>query len=217
MSKSTEKPAEKQVVQIKPPNMVTAKFRIIGTAPYVQAAFSAKARLKIMAGMAEGAKAKSKKVREARDYDDDMKQATHFSSEGWVGLPASCFRAAMIDCCRLIGFKMTLAKLAVFVEADGLDAVSGQPLVKLIAGEPERHDAAVRNDNGSCDIRVRPMWREWAADLRVRFDADVFSLDDVTNLLARSGAQSGIGEGRPNSRESYGLGWGTFRISTEKE
>lgn len=200
------------VVTIKAPRISTVKFRIVGTAPYVQCAFSEKAKNTMMETMAAGSQAKSKKVRQPRDYDADMRGATHYSTQGWIGLPAPSIRAAMIDCCRLIGFKMTLAKLAIFVKADGFDKVSGQPLVKLDAGKPERYEAAVRNDNGSTDIRVRPMWREWAATLQVQFDEDIFSLNDVSNLLSRAGMQSGIGEGRPNSRMSYGQGWGTFTI-----
>jgi hypothetical protein len=119
----------------------------------------------------------------------------------------------MISACRLVGFKMTLAKMSIFVEADGFDADDGTPLVKLIAGEPERMDAAVRNATGVIDIRSRPMWREWQADLRVRFDGDQFTLDDVANLLSRVGVQVGIGEGRPDSKASAGMGWGTFKLA----
>ena len=41
--------------------------------------------------------------------------------------------------------------------------------------------------------RVRAMWDQWEADVQVRYDADQFSLEDVTNLMARVGAQVGIG------------------------
>jgi len=37
-------------------------------------------------------------------------------------------------------------------------------------------------------------------------------MDDVSNLLARVGIQCGIGEGRHNSRDSTGIGFGTFKI-----
>jgi hypothetical protein len=57
------------------------------------------------------------------------------------------------------------------------------------------------------------MWREWGLTLKVKFDADQFSATDVTNLLLRAGLQVGVGEGRPDSRESAGLGWGTFEIA----
>jgi len=71
---------------------------------------------------------------------------------------------------------------------------------------------AVRNATGVADIRVRPMWREWGAHVRVKYDADQFTLTDVTNLMARVGMQVGIGEGRPDSKSSAGLGWGTFEL-----
>mgnify|MGYP000574967647 FL=1 len=72
---------------------------------------------------------------------------------------------------------------------------------------------AVRNATGVADLRVRPMWREWSCVLRVTYDEDQFSLQDVTNLLVRVGTQVGIGEGRPDSRQSAGLGWGLFRLA----
>lgn len=198
-------------VTIKAPNIQQAVFNIRGTAPYVQARFSAKAMQAMAAKMAAGSTAAGKKVRNPRDFDEDFRQAMHVSTEGWCGIPAGAFRQAMISACRLVGFKMTLAKLSVFVGADGFDAVDGVPLIK-IDGEPSRLDMAVRNATGVADIRVRPMWREWTATVRVQYDGDQFTLADVTNLMRRVGLQVGIGEGRPDSRESAGLGWGTFEI-----
>lgn len=202
-------PAE--TVAIKPPNIRPATFTIRGTAPYVQARFSGKAMQAMKDKMLAGSTARTKKERAARDFDDDLRQAMHISTEGWYGIPAGAFRQAMISACRLVGYKMTLAKLSVFVVADGFDAVDGVPLI-CIEGEPARLDMAVRNATGVADIRIRPIWREWSARLTVKYDADQFKLDDVTNLLHRVGVQVGIGEGRPDSRESAGLGWGTFEI-----
>ena len=200
-------------VQIKPANIQQAVFKIKGTAPYVQARFSAKAMQAMKDKMLAGSTAKGKKVREARNFDEDFEQAKHVSEQGWVGIPASSFRQAIISACRLVGFRMTLAKLSVFVAADGFDRVDGIPLIKLQAPEPERTEMAVRNATGVADIRVRPMWREWAADVTVSYDADQFTLQDVTNLMQRVGMQVGIGEGRPDSRDSAGLGWGTFTLA----
>jgi len=196
---------------IKAPDIRTVAFNIRGTAPYVQARFSGKAMQAMMSKMAAGSVAKGKKVREARDFDEDYRNAMHVSVDGWHGIPASAFRQAMISACRLVGFRMTLAKLSVFVLADGFDAIDGIPLIKL-AGKPERVDMAVRNQTGVADIRVRPMWREWSAQVKVRYDADQFTTSDVANLMNRVGQQVGIGEGRPDSRESAGLGWGTFKL-----
>lgn len=196
-------------VQIKPPNIQRAVFNIRGTSPLMQARFSKKAE--IMAKMAEGKAAKSKKDRSARDYEKEMIEATHFLEDGSYGIPASAFRAALISACRLVNFKMTLAKLSVFVESDGLDRSDGIPLVRL-EGECKLNTAHVRNQTGVVDVRARPIWPEWSATVRVKFDADQFCLTDVTNLLQRVGMQVGIGEGRPDSRSSAGLGYGLFVI-----
>lgn len=61
------------------------------------------------------------------------------------------------------------------------------------------------------------MWEEWAADVRIRYDADQFSLTDVSNLISRVGSQVGVGEGRPDSKNSAGMGWGTFRLANEQD
>jgi len=199
------------VVTIKPANIQTAQFNITGTAPMVQARFSGKAMQAMMSKMAMGSTANKSRAKPARDFDDDLQQAKHISVEGWQGIPASAFRQAMISACRLVGFKMTLAKLSVFVQADGFDRIDGIPLIRF-EGTPERTEMAVRNATGVADIRIRPMWRQWTSKVRVAYDADQFTLQDVTNLMSRVGLQVGIGEGRPDSRDSAGLGWGTFKL-----
>ena len=206
-----------EVITIAAPKFKTLTIRISGTSPLMQLAFSEKARNLMMDKMKAGQTARGKKVREPRDFDEDMKQAQHRSDEGWAGIPAPAFRNACIDACRMVGFKMTHARMSVFVEADGYDRVDGQPLVKLIAGEPEQTAMPVRNATGVADIRIRPMWREWAADLRIRFDEDQFTAEDVINLLTRAGMQVGVGEGRPFSKQSNGLGYGMFEVAEVKE
>jgi hypothetical protein len=56
------------------------------------------------------------------------------------------------------------------------------------------------------------MYREWAIKLRVRYDADQFTAQDVYNLIARVGGQVGLCEGRPDSKSSAGCGFGTFEV-----
>ena len=194
--------AKTESVTIQPPNLKVAVFRIVGTAPYVQHKFSAKAKQMMIDKQAAGSVAKKGTKREPKDFDALYEGATHRMTDGSYGIPAPGFRAAMVSACRVVGFKMTLAKLSLFIEADGFDD-EGTPLVKMRKGTPHRSDLAVRLETGVIDIRPRPMWNPgWEADLRVRFDADQFSLEDVANLLMRVGTQVGIGEGRPDSKNS---------------
>ena len=200
------------VATIPAPNIQIAVIEIEGTAPYVQNKFSNKAREMMKATQEAGSVAKKGKKREPKDFDECFRQAQHISEDGWHGIPAPSFRAAMIRACKLCGFNMTDAKCAVFILPDGFDVDDGTPLVKIIGGKPIKHEAAVRNQTGVADIRIRPMWRKWGAKVRIQYDADVFSTEDVANLLMRAGMQVGIGEGRPFSKNSYGMGWGTFKI-----
>lgn len=196
-------------VQIPPPRLQVVEFILRGTAPYMQARFAQKAMLAMRAKHEAGSVAKKGKKRDARDFTADYEGAKHVSTEGWCGIPAGAFRSACISACRLVGFKMTLAKMSLFVEADGFDAIDGTPLVK-IEGECEPSEMPVRNATGVVDIRVRPMWREWRVKLRIKFDLDQFSMEDVANLLMRVGTQVGVGEGRPDSKSSHGMGFGLF-------
>ena len=202
------------VVTISPPKFERIRLRLVGTAPYMQARFSAKAMQAMKSKMEAGPTAKKGGRKDARDFDDDFRAAQHIAADGWNGVPAAALRNACIDVCRMVGFKMTHAKMSIFVEADGFDKVDGTPLVRLDAREPERVDMATRNATGVADIRVRPMWREWALNLIIRFDADQFTTSDVVNLISRAGEQVGIGEGRPFSKSSNGLGFGTFTVET---
>lgn len=194
---------------ISPPKFGVTDFYIEGFAPLVVERFSKKAEL--MAKMAEGKTAKNRKTREARDYDREAEEARYRSIEGWEGMNAAAFRAAMISACRLVGFKMTLAKLSAFIEADGFDKNDGVPLVRIY-GESHVYTAHTRNATGVVDVRSRPMYRNWAARLRVRYDMDQFKMADVLNLVSRCGMQVGIGAGRPDSKASAGCGFGLFNV-----
>lgn len=200
--------AEKQVL-ISAPDFGILELIIEGTAPLVIERFSKKAEL--MAKMQEGQQAKSKKVRTARDYEKDAEDARYRHKDGWEGANAAAFRAGMISACRLVGFKMTLAKLSVFVEADGFDVADGLPIVRIY-GESQTFTAHTRNATGVVDVRSRPQYRSWACKLRVKFDQQQFSATDIINLIARVGGQVGIGAGRPDSKASAGCGWGTFAV-----
>jgi hypothetical protein len=207
-------PAADAVV-ISPPSIGTVDFLIRGTAPLVIERFAKKAEL--MLKMQEGTTARNRKERTARDYEVEAEAARYRSEDGnWEGINAAAFRAGMISACRLVAFKMTLAKLSVFIVADGHDTFDGLPLVRIF-GESRVFTAHTRNATGVADVRSRPQYRDWACVLRVRFDQDQFKLPDILNLLARVGGQVGIGAGRPDSKSSAGCGWGTFALVPASE
>jgi hypothetical protein len=209
--------SQKHVV-IPPPNMQVAEFTIIGTSPYVQHKFGAKAKAELKAQQEAGSKGRKGKKKEPKDFKLMYEEAQHKLPDGSWGISAAGLRTACIDACRLCGFKMTVAKMSVFFEEDGFDVDDATPLIRITKGKPSYFESHVRLATGTIDLHARPMWAPgWEAKVRVRFDADQFSLEDVANLLSRVGAQVGIGEGRPYSKNSAGQGWGLFRIADKKE
>lgn len=205
-----------QTVQISAPNIQTAVFKIIGTAPLVIHRFSQKAKNQMSGKMKEGSTANKGRKREPLDFEGAFNGARYVSPEGWDGFNVAAVRCAMISACRLVGFKMTLAKLSLFVIADGRDEAEPEFGLIRIFGKARRLESVARVETGQAYITIRPCYDEWSAQVKIRFDADQFTIQDVSNLLARVGEQVGIGEGRPDSKDSCGMGWGTFRIENEK-
>ena len=134
----------------------------------------------------------------------------------YAGLPCVFVRLAVCDarcvwCDTPHAFNQGVRKSTDEVLAAAL--AFGTPLVEITKGEPQYFETYVRLATGVCDLRARPMWAPgWEAIVRVRFDADMFKLEDVANLIMRVGQQVGIGEGRPDSPNSTGQGFGLFDL-----
>lgn len=216
-AKSTAVSPENRTVTIKPPRFGIALFHIKGIAPLVIHRFSLKTKEQMKQKMETGKAASSKRNREAKATDDLYEEARYRHADGWDGFKASSIRNAMISACRLVGFKMTLAKLSVFVLEDGRDALEPQiPLIR-INGDPVKQEDMARVETGQPYVTVRPAYHEWGAKVRIRFDMDQFTHQDVANLMMRVGLQVGIGEGRPDSKNSAGQEWGLFEIQSMDE
>jgi len=202
-------------VQIPAPNIKTAVFGVVGTAPLVVHRFSHKTKLAMIAKMEAGSTAKKGSKRESVNLDDIYNDARYISKEGWDGFNASAVRNSLISACRLVGFKMTLAKLSVFVEPDGWDAKEPEiPLVRIYS-KPRRMESRANVETGQAYVTIRPCYDDWKAKVKIRYDADQFTTEDIANLLSRVGMQVGWCEGRPDSKKSAGMGWGTFVLDNK--
>ena len=197
---------------IKAPAFQVAEFEIIGTSPLVIHRFSAKTKQEMKQKMETGKAASSKKNRKAKNTDDTFQESRYISKEGWDGFHAGAIRSAMISACRLVGFKMTLAKLSLFVVNDGWDAKEPQiPLIRIY-GKAEKQEDIARVETGQPYVTIRAAFYNWKSKLKIRWDADQFTIEDVYNLLIRVGMQVGLCEGRPDSKKSVGMGWGLFDV-----
>ena len=200
-------------VVIPPPAFRTATFHITGISPLVISRFSQRAKYEIEHTAADPARG-SKKKKKVVNPEQVFKESRYYHADGWEGFHAAAIRNGMISACRLVNFKMTLAKLSVFVQPDGVDKLEPQiPLIR-INGKAVRQTDHVRNKNsGQFSLTHRAAYHDWSADVRIRFDTDQFGIVDITHLLMRVGEQVGIGCGRPDSKESAGMGWGLFNVA----
>jgi hypothetical protein len=203
---------EKFEAVIPAPSFQTAVFKIVGTAPLVIHRFSIKTKNQMAEKKAGGKAAGNKKIREPKTAEDMFNDARYISKDGWDGFNASAIRAGMIRACSLVGYKMTQAKMSIFAIQDGWDEIEPQvPLIRIY-GEPVMQQDMVRVVNGAPDVTVRPAYHDWYSLVRIRWDSDQFTLNDVANLLSRVGQQVGLCEGRPSSPNSCGMGWGLFEV-----
>jgi hypothetical protein len=215
-------------VAIRPPDFRIVEFELIGTAPLMISRFSEKMKTKMLADHIAGSgQTGKKKAKPAKDVEALFMNARYISGDGWDGILCAAIRNALIRTCSVVGYTMTSGRQSLFVLADGFDASEGVPLVRIYgtakqqaAGEnpvPTMDERMVRNANGQPDVRIRPRWDNWRMIARVQYDADIFTAEDVTNLMSRAGVQNGLGEGRPFSKKSNGIDFGTFRILNEAE
>lgn len=208
--------AKKQVsFSIAAPNFQVVEVGIRGTAPLMIHRFSQKAINQIKGR--QTAVNKVKEPRKPKDYKAEFNAARYIAKQGWDGFYAGAIRNAVIRAASYGGgLSMTAAKGLIFVIAEGFDKQDGTPLVRII-GKVAHDCRPARNDGGGIDIRNRARFDAWSAKLKVRYDADLLSAQDVLNLLARAGESVGICDGRPGSPNSNGCGFGTFNVEGMKK
>lgn len=185
-------------IVIPKPKIRTVQIPIVGTTPLIMHKWSEKAIQMIKDK--QGKKASGPKA--AKDPEAEYNGARYVSVDGWDGVQAVAFKAAMVGACRQTdkAISMTLAQRLFFIVADGVDD-RDNGLIRII-GEPKMHEAMVRVGMGVADIRYRPIYSPWSATLTVRFNAGMISDEQLFNLVQLAGLSEGVGEWRPSAPKS---------------
>jgi hypothetical protein len=175
-------------------------IRLVGDAPLICHAWSAKAKKQMLDKQMK----KAKGGKEAKDPERDYEDSLYRLPDGGYGFPAIAFKAAAISACRFVdGIKMT--------EVRGAFHINGEMI--RINGEPTPREDMVRIALGTADIRYRGQFEEWSADIPVRFNAAALSAEQIVNLFNVAGFGVGVGEWRPEKNGSYGL----FHVATNED
>lgn len=177
---------------------------IIGISPLIVHAWSEKS--KKMISDKQAGKAKNKK-HEIRQPEEEYQDAKHISVSGWEGFPAAGFKAAMIRGAKMIGMVMKDTQTAFFINAECEET----QLVR-IHGESRMRTDMVRVGMGSSDIRYRPEYPDWYAELNIEFNSGIVSIDQIHQLVKAAGYGCGVGEMRP---EKGKFNYGRFKLANE--
>jgi hypothetical protein len=191
-------------VEIKEFDIKQVVIPVKSISPLIVNKFSNKAQQEILDKQL--GKAKNKK-HNLKDPQADYENAKHFSSQGWEGFPAAGFKAAMIRAAKMIGMVMKDTQTAFFVQADDEET----QLVRVYGDSRMRQDM-VRVGMGSADVRFRPEYPIWEANLTIEFNEGVLSLDQIYQLIKAAGYGCGIGEMRP---EKGKFNYGRFALAQE--
>lgn len=198
-------PKKNTVIEIRPPNVETVLVKIVGDTPLIVHQFAEKSKKEMRDKQAK----KAKKKRDIRDPDKEYEQAKYKLPNGKDGFPALAIKQAIVGSARFVDdLPMTILRGTVFVMTDDME--SG--LVAIKCKKEKMVEDIVRVGMGSSDFRYRPYYYDWSIDLRIKYDKDVLSLEQLLNLLTRAGLSQGLGDWRPE-RDGQN---GQFHVSAEK-
>lgn len=207
-----EEQRESGLIVIRTPNRGRIVPTVEGLTPLIHSGWS-KARLRELLDAMQKPTGKEVRVRTPRPPKDPV--ACY--NKCFYEMPPPCkpghailalaFKKVMVAACRDVeGLTMTGAKQLFHVY--GIE----HPMMIRIQGEPRmRNDGsgdAVRNRDGSADIRFRPEWPVWRAEFVIRFNSDRLSVASILNILAMAG-EIGIGELRS---DKSGNTFGQFKV-----
>lgn len=195
------------IVQIESIDSETIQVPIVGTTPLIVHRFSEKAKRQMLDAMTGKKSPKANKNPEA-----EYLSAFYELKDGRYGFPAIGIKQSMVGATRLFGkdVSMVLVRQTVFVH--GEPGKDNQPLI-AVEGDPHMREDVVTVGRGGHDLRYRPEFPEWRADIQITYVKASFTRGSVLTLLDAAGMGVGIGEWRPERNGDFG----TFKIDDTRD
>lgn len=193
-------------IELKPINLADITIGIRGTSPIIMHAWSEKAKASLRLTAAERRKVKKTK----RDPKGESDAAEYRTADGKPGLPAMAVKSALISVAHKdIGLEKTLLRKSLYIVCDDPNGVIP------FTNKPKRRvrEDMVRVGAGATDLRYRPEFTGWEADIVLRINYDALNENDLVNLMNLAGFGSGLGEWRPEK----GGDMGRFEINPERK
>lgn len=195
----------------------TLSVPIVGITPLITNRFPEKARQQMMEAMQQKKQRATglPKERPDKDPEAEFEAAMHRFADGGYGFPAGGLKKAIVSATRIVPkLTMTTVRAALFVhgEYDGGSA-NDVSLIRLYGSEPVMRQDPVKIVGNKTDLRHRPMFEDWGADVSISYYPHIISRESVCNLLELAGESIGLGEWRPEKNGEFGM----FRINEDKD
>lgn len=213
-----------EIVEIKPIEEQKVTLRIVGDTPLIMHAWSEKAKKEMLDKQMRIAKTSAKEAKSpVADFIDSMywiaKKPEEKTFEGFqaaidagakFGFPVTAFKQAAISAAYRLGWvpdKMSLRGVF-YIDADE------NQMIEIKSDPPIMREDMVRVGMGTADIRYRGEFRNWYADLTIRFNRNGrYDIGQIVNIINAGGYTCGIGEWRPERDGQYG----TYHIQTSEK
>jgi hypothetical protein len=190
---------------------------IIGTTPLLTNRFSEKAKRQMLHA-AQG----KRTPREPKDPQAEY-EAAFYRIEGQkrgrrkatprFGFPADAFKKATVSAARFYGKAVSMTSIKQFVFVHGIPSVAeGRALVEIEGDAHMREDVA-RVGRGGTELRYRPEFWPWQAELTVTYFASVITKESVLSLIDAGGMAVGVGDWRPERDGTFG----TYTIDQDRK
>lgn len=175
----------------------SAVFTIYGVSPLIVHAWGNKAIRQI-----EDKQQKAGKTpRAAKDPAEEMESCFYPRARGKHRIPASAIKAAVVAAATSmddkINFSQKKIKQAIFIVGDFLELEASDPVMRTDM-------VRVGGMSKSADVRYRPMFEKWSCTFTVEYNAGVYSLEQVAQLIELAGFAVGICEWRPEKGGNSG-------------
>lgn len=205
-----------ETIEIKPIEIQKTTIRVVGDTPLIMHAWSEKAKREILDKQMKKTKAAAKQAKSpVEDFIRSMYWLEGFpeemSEDGFdaairkgarFGFPVTAFKQAAISAAYRMGWtkdKMSM-RGAFFIDGDG------NQMVEIFSDTPLMREDMVKVGMGTADIRFRGEFRNWYAELTIRYNKNgQYSLEQIINIINAGGYVCGIGEWRPERDGQYGM------------
>ena len=190
-----------QPIELPAMNIKLAEIFLVGDSPLLSHNWSEKSKKEIR----DKQQKKAKTAKDIRDPNAEFEDSLYHFEGGGYGFPAVAFKAAAVNACSHVdGITKVHARGAFHIMCE---------LVKIEGDEPIQREDMVRVGMGVADLRYRGEFKKWHCKIPVRFNANVLSLEQITNIFDTAGFSTGVGEWRPQKNGDYGM----FHVARGKD